>query len=110
MTKLLLTAVGMLTVITLGTAESRAAKADVTATSRVDAQRVLDQYCVSCHSARLKTAGLILEGLNLGNPGAAAAQLEKVVRKLRAGTMPPVGAPRPDAVMAATLRDWIEQQ
>src|SRR3989440_4594614 len=57
---------------------------------------VLDQYCVTCHSARLKTAGLDLESLNLAAPGANAETWEKIIAKLRAGSMPPPGRPRPD--------------
>src|SRR5207248_11628991 len=57
---------------------------------------VLDQYCVTCHSARLKTAGLDLESLNLTAPGANAETWEKIIAKLRAGSMPPPGRLRPD--------------
>jgi hypothetical protein len=58
---------------------------------------VLDRYCVSCHSERLKTGGLSLEGLDLAALPQNAETLEKVVRKLRSGAMPPAGRPRPDA-------------
>jgi len=51
---------------------------------------------VTCHNARLKTAGLLLDALNTDNVGADAAQWEKVVAKLRTREMPPVGRPRPD--------------
>jgi hypothetical protein len=37
----------------------------------------------------LKTAGLLLDQLDLANLGAHADTGEKVVRKLRAGLMPP---------------------
>src|SRR5262245_19674491 len=46
-------------------------------------------YCVSCHSDRLKTAGLSLETLALDRAADDAAVWEKVARKLRAGEMPP---------------------
>ena len=58
---------------------------------------LLDRYCVTCHSARLKRGGLVLEGLELEHAGAHAEVWEKVVRKLHAGAMPPAGMPRPDA-------------
>ena len=57
---------------------------------------VLDQYCVTCHNDRMKTGGLSLQGVNIARAGEHGAVLEKVVRKLRAGAMPPLGAPRPD--------------
>ena len=61
------------------------------------AQRAfLDRYCVTCHNERLKTAGLMLDTVDVGQVAANAAVLEKVVRKLRSGQMPPVGRPRPD--------------
>ena len=53
-------------------------------------------YCVTCHNDRLNTAGLSLEQLSLDRAGADAETLEKVVRKVRAGLMPPAGARRPE--------------
>jgi mono/diheme cytochrome c family protein len=58
-------------------------------------QALVARYCVSCHSDRLKTGGLSLERLSLGSVGEHAPVWEKVVRKLRAGAMPPAGSPRP---------------
>ena len=58
---------------------------------------LLDRYCVTCHNERLRTGGLALDAVDLGEAGAHAEVLEKVVRKLRAGQMPPAGRPRPDA-------------
>src|SRR5262245_33785750 len=46
---------------------------------------LLDSYCVTCHNERLKTAGLMLDKIDVGQPGAHAEVLEKVVRKLRSG-------------------------
>jgi cytochrome c551/c552 len=53
-------------------------------------------YCVTCHNDRLSTAGLSLEHLSLDRAGADAETLEKVIRKVRAGLMPPAGARRPE--------------
>jgi mono/diheme cytochrome c family protein len=63
---------------------------------------VLNKYCVTCHNARLKTAGLELDQLDLSDVAAHAPQLEKIVTKLRTGEMPPPGRPRPDG---ATYKD-----
>ena len=57
---------------------------------------VLDKYCVVCHNTPLKTAGLALDTLDVEHVGASAEVWEKVVKKLRAGAMPPGGRPRPD--------------
>ena len=58
---------------------------------------MIDQYCVACHSERLKTGQLVLENRDLAKIGADAEIWEKVVRKLRNGQMPPMGARKPDA-------------
>jgi hypothetical protein len=69
---------------------------------------LLDRYCVSCHNSKLKTAGLALDAVNLAQPDAHAEILEKVVRKLRTGQMPPAGRPRPDGQMAVTFVSALE--
>ena len=56
----------------------------------------LNQYCVSCHNERAKTAGLMLDKLDIEHVSEYAETWEKVVRKLRTGMMPPSGARRPD--------------
>jgi mono/diheme cytochrome c family protein len=61
-----------------------------------DAQRVINQYCVGCHSNRAKTGGLSLEGADYDQIPAHGDMWEKVVKKLRSGTMPPANSPRPD--------------
>ncbi|MYH28025.1 MAG: DUF1592 domain-containing protein [Acidobacteria bacterium] len=58
---------------------------------------LFDRYCVTCHNERLQTAGLMLDRLDVSQVHANAETLEKVVRKLRSGQMPPEGRPRPDA-------------
>src|SRR6266700_3779439 len=63
----------------------------------------LDRYCVSCHSDRLKTGDLSLQGFDLSAVGEHSDTLEKVVRKLRLGSMPPLGRPRPDVDRYRTL-------
>src|SRR5690348_4597057 len=50
---------------------------------------LLDQYCVSCHNDRTKTANLSLQNLDLTRVGDNPELWERVVRKLRAGVMPP---------------------
>jgi hypothetical protein len=61
----------------------------------VPAKAFVDTYCVTCHNQRLKTGGLALDALDIGNVGEHAADWEKVVVKLRAGLMPPSGVRRP---------------
>src|SRR5262245_12391491 len=73
-------------------------------------QAVVNQYCVTCHNARMKTGGLVLEGLDLADTASNAEALEKVGRKLRAGVMPPKGAPRPNEVTLNGLIAWLETE
>jgi hypothetical protein len=72
--------------------------------SPTEFQPLVGKYCVTCHSDRLKTGGLILEHRDLGQVAADAAVWEKVVRKLQAGAMPPAGAPHPDQAMLDGFR------
>ncbi len=58
-------------------------------------QAMLKQYCLGCHSDRLKTGNLVLENLDPSNPAGHIETWEKVVRKVRAGMMPPSASPRP---------------
>src|SRR5215831_9668755 len=80
--------------------------------SETAARAVLDKYCVTCHNDRMKAnfANLSLQGINLTDTGRSAESLEKVVRKLRAGTMPPLSNPRPDTATYGALRHFIEGQ
>ena len=73
-------------------------------------REVLDKYCVTCHNQRLKTGGLTLDTMDLGKVPAQAEIWEKVIRKLRSGTMPPAGMPRPDAATYNGLAGWLEAQ
>jgi mono/diheme cytochrome c family protein len=72
------------------------------------AQALLDRYCVSCHNDRLQTAGIALSA-GIETPGSDAERWEKVVRKLRAGVMPPPGLPRPDAATYASFIYSLER-
>jgi hypothetical protein len=58
----------------------------------------------------LKTAELSLEALDVASPGSHPDVWEKVVRKIKAGAMPPTGRPRPDAPAAAALVSWLETE
>jgi hypothetical protein len=71
---------------------------------------VLNQYCFTCHNQRLKTGGLTLDTLNLDAVPADGEIWEKVVRKLRTGTMPPPGLPRPDHATYSAVTEWLENQ
>jgi mono/diheme cytochrome c family protein len=84
--------------------------ASSTGGSLAESQAFVSKYCVTCHNARLKTAGLTLDPAELANAGANAEQWEKVVKKLRTGAMPPTGAPRPDQASYDSVSNWLENE
>ncbi|MEE8130455.1 MAG: DUF1592 domain-containing protein [Vicinamibacterales bacterium] len=71
---------------------------------------LLDRYCVTCHNERLKTAGLTLDTMELARVGTGADVWEKVIRKLRAGSMPPPGRPRPDSSGSTAFVSYLETE
>ncbi len=73
-----------------------------------DARGVITQYCVTCHNQRLRTAGLVLEASDPVSVAGHADTWEKVIRKLRLGTMPPAGVPRPDRATYDAVARWLE--
>ncbi|TDI11177.1 MAG: DUF1592 domain-containing protein, partial [Acidobacteria bacterium] len=69
---------------------------------------VLDQYCVTCHNQRARTAELLLDQADVENIDQAPEVWEKVVKKLRSGAMPPAGMPRPDQATYNSLATYLE--
>jgi hypothetical protein len=71
-------------------------------------------YCVGCHSARLKTGNLVLEGLSTQQVASDAATWEKVLKKLRGRLMPPPGLPQPKQQdidsFTAYMEDALDKQ
>ena len=64
---------------------------------------LVDKYCATCHSQKLKTAGLVLEGLDPARAAENPAIWEKVIRQMGTRQMPPPGLPRPDAAATAAF-------
>jgi mono/diheme cytochrome c family protein len=73
-----------------------------------ESRAVIDKYCLTCHNQRSRTAGLSLEGADLATVQAHPEVWEKVVRKVRAGMMPPPGLPAPSTASRASLVSWLE--
>jgi hypothetical protein len=69
---------------------------------------MLNTYCVGCHNARLKTGGLVLEGLSTQQVAVDAAVWEKVLKKLRGRLMPPPGLPQPPQKDIDSFTAYIE--
>ena len=71
-------------------------------------RQLVDQYCVTCHNQRTRTAGLTLDTMDVDHVDRDAATWEKVVRKIRTGMMPPSGARRPERVVLDRLASELE--
>src|SRR5262245_52556213 len=71
---------------------------------------VFDRYCVSCHNQRLRTAGLALDVLDPARPSADAEVWERVITRLRTGSMPPSGRPRPDRATYLAVATALESE
>ena len=87
-----------------------AAQSPASIVAASDARAVLDQYCVRCHSDRLRTAGVSLESVDLERMDVHSELLERAVRKLRAGAMPPPRNPRPEPAVYDALTSWLERK
>jgi mono/diheme cytochrome c family protein len=76
------------------------------------AENAINEYCSDCHNAQVKTAGVVLDPAALARlddqPGDHAELWERVVRQLRAKSMPPVGNPRPDDATYQQFRTYLE--
>jgi len=73
---------------------------------------LVDKYCTGCHNDSAMAGGMTLTQLDLVHPWQNSELAEKVIRKERAGMMPPAGLPRPNAaemkVFAASLENSID--
>ena len=74
----------------------------------VDGQALIGRYCVTCHNDRLETGGFSFDPLDAADVAAHPEAWEKVVRKLRAGAMPPRPRPRPGRETYDGFRAWLE--
>ena len=73
------------------------------------AQRALiDKYCMDCHNYTDYAGGVEFEIFDPGQAHEEAKLVERMLRKLRAGMMPPAGKPRPDFETIQTLARSLE--
>ncbi len=79
-------------------------------TAATPERELLDRYCVACHNERLQTAGLELDNADVTHVSADPGLWERVVRKLRAGAMPPAPRPRPDGATYARFIERLETE
>ncbi|MGH9142664.1 MAG: DUF1592 domain-containing protein [Vicinamibacterales bacterium] len=76
-----------------------------------DAQnQVVKQYCIGCHSERGRAGGLSLVDFDAAQVAQSPETGEKMVRKLRAGMMPPPGVRRPAADTVKAMYTALENE
>jgi mono/diheme cytochrome c family protein len=76
---------------------------------RAATRNLLAGYCVDCHNPVDLTGGLAIDPARLADVGAQAEHFEKIVRKLRAESMPPED-PRPEPAAYAAAAAYIEAE
>jgi uncharacterized protein DUF1592/uncharacterized protein DUF1588/uncharacterized protein DUF1587/uncharacterized protein DUF1585/uncharacterized protein DUF1595/cytochrome c len=72
------------------------------------ASSLIEQYCLECHDADKAKGDLVLEGFDPAKAELRAEVSEKIIRKLRAGMMPPAGKERPPAAALDGLAASLE--
>ena len=105
-----LSAAALFVILAAAAAPAGAAQAGSAEATTTPARALLDRYCVACHNERLQTAGLELDTADVTDVSADPALWEKVVRKLRAGAMPPAPRPRPDEATYARFIETLETE
>ena len=71
---------------------------------------VIDEYCVRCHNERRLLGNMSLELFDADDAPANAELAERMIRKLRAGLMPPAGTRRPEEEALVALAVSLEDQ
>src|SRR5262245_10337113 len=101
---------GFLSAILAGAVIAVAVLGAPATTPTVSPRAFLDQHCITCHNQKLRTAGLALDSVDPGDPAAHAELWERVIEKLRAGSMPPPGTSRPDAITSRAVATTLENE
>ena len=69
---------------------------------------VVQRYCVVCHNDQLLTGNMSLQSFTVETAAERAETAERMIRKLRAGMMPPPGIPRPAGDTLVALVETLE--
>ena len=93
-----------------GTGPAPTAGAAPTLPPAADPNRIVRGTCAACHNDRLRRGNLSLEGFDATAAAEHPEVAEAMVRKLRAGMMPPPGPRRPADADLRALAETLEQQ
>src|ERR1051326_7711951 len=122
MKKTLVVVMGLVAILSLvfavyGTPAGRQGHAAAPSADSVAAQKaIVTQYCMTCHSDKAKSAGMDsarkinFDQLDVAHVGKDAKTWELIVRKLRAGMMPPSGMKRPEPAVYKGFISWLENE
>jgi hypothetical protein len=89
-------------------AEASRPSTQAAARGAVTPSEALTRHCAGCHNGRVKSGGLVIDTLDTTRVGERADVWEKVLRRVRSESMPPITARRPDKATYAALTAWLE--
>src|SRR5215472_19105571 len=106
-----------LALVVYGKAVGQQSQSAAPGADSVAAQKsIVTQYCMTCHSDKAKTAGMDsarkidFDQLDVAHVEKDAKTWELIVRKLRAGMMPPSGMKRPEPAVYKGFITWLENE
>ena len=82
--------------------------AAVAAAAAPDLAKIVPTYCINCHNDDLKRGDLSFVKFDLARAGENQEVVEKMIRKLQAGMMPPPGSRRPTPEIYAAFIATLE--
>ena len=104
------TLIGCIYLSLAGSSAEAQQQAPASETTIISPQEMVNEFCITCHNERLQTAGLALDSVDAENAASHPEIWERVVTKLRAGSMPPPGIPRPNREIYRSVAVRIEAQ
>ena len=88
---------------------SRSAPEQSRSVAAADAARLVGTYCAGCHNGTMRSPSrALLDTFDTTTIAASRDTWARAYRQVQAGTMPPVGAARPDRPAAEALLTFIE--
>jgi mono/diheme cytochrome c family protein len=79
-------------------------------------KELFTRYCVGCHNEKAKKSGvdssrkLTIDTIDFKDVHKHAEKLELIVRKMRAGMMPPANVRRPEPAVYKSMISWLENE
>ena len=74
-----------------------------------NSKALITKYCAGCHNDRAKVANVSFDKVDWDNPGGSADVLEKALRKVSSGEMPPASMKKPAPAEASAFTAWVTE-